>query len=105
MIFFLIYIAVIIYITIPICKIVWYDLLDRDLVFLLCTNYIAIFLLTLFISYQNYLIYNIFLSLTLVLLSYFLVRKIKKILGHYQILSLPYFFFTVFIFSNILVLI
>ena len=104
-IFFLIYVAVIIYITIPICKIVWKELLDRKLTLLLCTNYVLIFLLTIFCTYQNYLIYNILLSLTLIILAFLLVRKIKSTLGSYQVLSLPYFFLTVFVFSNLLVLI
>ena len=104
-IFFLIYVAVIVYITIPICKIVWHDALDKDLTFLLCTNYILIFLLTLLFGNQNYLIYNVLLSFTLVIAAFLLVRKIKSIFGTYQILSIPYFFFIVFVFSNILILI
>ncbi len=103
--FFLIYIAVILYITIPICKIIWEDLLDNDLTFLLCSNYILIFLLSIIFSYKDNLIYSILISLTLVIASFLLIRKIKYILGHYQILSLPYFVFIVFVFSNILVLI
>lgn len=104
-IFFLIYMAVIIYITVPICKIVWHDKLDNDLTFLLCTNYIVIFILTLLLGNKSYLVYNILLGLTLVILSFLLIRKIKKVFGHYQLLSLPYFGFVVFVFSNILVLI
>jgi len=103
--FFIIYIAVILYITIPICKIVWHDLLDNDLTFLLCCNYLLLFILSCIFNYQTNLIYSILLSLTLMLASFLLIRKIKSIYGHYQLLSLPYFFFSVFIFSNILVLI
>lgn len=104
-IFFLIYMAVIIYITIPICKIVWQEKLDKDLTFLLCLNYILIFLLTIMCSMQNYILYNVLLSFTLMIGAFFLVRKIKAIMGHYQVLSLPYFFLTVFVFANILMLI
>ena len=103
--FFIIYIAVILYITIPICKIVWFDLLDNDLTFLLCANYILIFLLTLIFNYRSYLVYTILVSLTLTIMSFLLVRKIRSIMGCYQLLSIPYFIFTVFVFSNILVLI
>ena len=103
--FFLIYIAVILYITIPICKIVWNDKLDNDLTFLLCCNYILIFLLSVLASYTNYLIYSILVSLTLVIAAFLLVRKIKHIYGYYQLLSIPYFIFWVFVFSNILTLI
>ena len=103
--FFLIYIAVILYITIPICKIVWMENLDNDLTFLLCTNYILIFLLSIIFNYQNNLVYSILISLSLMILAFLLIRKIRDIFGHYQLLSLPYFCFTVFVFSNILVLI
>jgi len=103
--FFVFYIAVILYITIPICKIVWDDKLDNDLIFLLCSNYILIFLLSIIFNYQTNLIYSILLSLTLMISAFILIRKIKSIFGHYQLLSIPYFIFTVFVFSNILILI
>ncbi len=103
--FFLIYIAIILYIIYPICKIVWYDLLDRDLTFLLCTNYLLLFLLSIIFDYQTNLLFSILTSLTLVIFSFLLVRKIKSTLGCYQLLSIPYFCFCVYLFSNILVLI
>lgn len=103
--FFIVYIAVILYITIPICKIVWNDLLDKDLTFLLCVNYLLIFLLSIIFNYQTNLLYSILLSLTLMIAAFLLVIKIKSIFGHYQVLSIPYFLFIVFVFSNILVLI
>ena len=103
--YFLIYVAIILYIIIPICKIVWLNYLDNDLIFLLCSNYLLLFLLSLVFDYNHNLILSILISLTLVILSFFLIRKIKKIFGHYQLLSLPYFCFCVFTFSNILVLI
>lgn len=103
--FFIIYIAIIIYITIPICKIVWYDLIDNDLTFLLCCNYILLFFLAIIFNYRTNLIYSILISFSLMIASFLLIRKIKSIMGSYRILSIPYFCFTVFLFSNILVLI
>lgn len=100
--FFIIYIAVIIYITIPICKIIWYDLLDNDLIILLCSNYLLIFLLSIIFDYHNNLIYSILICLTLLILAFLLIRKIKSIFGKYQLLSIPYFIFIIYIFSNIL---
>lgn len=103
--YFLVYIAVIIYITIPICKIVWEEKLDNDLTFLLCTNYILIFLLSIIFSYQSNIIYSILISFTLMISSFMLIIKMHNIFGRYQLLSLPYFCFVVFTFSNILMLI
>lgn len=98
------YIAVIIYITIPIIKIIWQDLLDNDMVFLLCTNYILIIMLSiLFTSFP--LIYSILGSMTLMIMAFLLIRKIKLVMGFYQALSIPYFIFTVYTFSHILTLI
>lgn len=103
-IYFLFYMASIIYILIPICKIIWRDKLDNDLTYLLCCNYILLFSLSI-INYQTNLIYSILLSFTLMIFAFLLVRKIKSIFNHYQVLSLPYFIFIVFTFSNLLCLI
>lgn len=103
--FFIFYIAVIFYITVPICKIIKLNLMDNDLTFLLCCNYILLFMLSIIFNYQNNLIYSFLISLTLVFFSFSLIRKIKKIFRHYQILSIPYFCFCVFLFSNIISLI
>ena len=103
--FFLIYIAVIIYILIPICKIIWNDLLDNDLLYLLSSNYILLFMLSIIFNYQTNLIYSILISFTLMVFSFLLIRKIKYIYNRYQILSLPYLFFVVYLFSNIITLI
>ena len=103
--YFLIYIAVILYILFPICKIIWNDKLDNDLIFLLCSNYLLLFLLSVIFDYRTDLLLSILISLTLVFFSFFLIRKIKKVFGHYQLLSIPYFCFCVFTFSNILCLI
>lgn len=103
--FFMIYIACVVYITIPICKIIWYDKLDNNLTFLLSTNYIFIFLLSIIFSYHSNIIYSILISLTLMILSFLLIRKIKNIFGCYQLLSIPYFILSVYVFSSILILI
>ena len=102
---FIMYIASILYLLIPVCKIVWNDNLDNELLFLLSSNYIVIFLLSIIFDFQNNLGFSILISFILMLLAYFLIRKIKNIYNHYQLLSIPYFCFTVFVFSNILVLI
>ena len=103
--FFLIYIAVIVYITIPICKIVWNERLDNDLLFFLSSNYILIFLLAIIFNYETNLLYSILVSFILMIDAFLLIRKIKAIFNRYQLLSIPYFVFTVYIFSSILTLI
>ena len=56
--YFICYMAVIIYILIPICKIIYHNLLDNDLLYLLCCNYLLLFALAL-INYQIDLLYSI----------------------------------------------
>ena len=104
-ILFLIYIACVCYITIPVCKIIWEEKLDNDLLFLLSSNYIFIFLLSIIFNSSYHLFYSILISLILMILSFLLIRKIKNIYNYYQILSIPYFCFCVYTFSNILILI
>lgn len=103
--YLLFYMAVIIYITIPVCKIIWFDLVDNDFYFLLSTNYLLLFTLSIIFDYHNHLIYSILVSFTLMVFSFLLIRKIKSIFKHYQILSIPYLIFTIFSFSSILCLI
>lgn len=103
--FFIIYVACVIYITIPICKIIWNELFDNDLLFLSLANYILIFLLSIIYNSTYHLFYSILVSLVLMILSFLLIRKIKSIYNRYQILSIPYFIFCVYVFSNILILI
>ena len=100
--YFIIYFAVVIYITIPICKIIWFDKLDNDLTFLLLTNYILLLLLSIVFNYHYHIIYSSLISLTLVISSFLLIRKIKDIFGYYSILSIPYFIFITYTFANIL---
>ena len=102
--YFLIYIAVIIYILIPICKIIWNDKLDNDFTYLLCCNYMLLFALSI-TNYYVYLTYSILLSFTLMVFAFLLIRKIKNIYNRYQLLSLPYFVFMVYTFSKIISLI
>jgi tryptophan-rich sensory protein len=104
-IFFTIYIAVLLYILIPIIKIIWKDLLDKDLEFLLICNYILLFLLSFLFNNIYYLITNILLCFTLMIFSFLLIRKIKQINGYYSLLSIPYFIFIVYSFSYLLSLI
>jgi len=103
--FFLIYIAVISYITIPICKIVLQDKLDNDLIFLLSSNYILLFLLSFLSSTNIKLVFLLLASFSLMIVAFLLIRKIKSIFNYYQLLSLPYFCFIVYVFSSILMLI
>ncbi len=103
--YFIIYVAVLLYIAIPIIKIIIDDKLDNDLKFLLWINYLLLFLLSMIFDYYNQIIYSVFISFSLCLSSYFLIRKIKYTLNFYSLLSIPYLIWTTWTFSYIITLI
>lgn len=98
----LIFIAVLIYLTIPVFKILWLDKYDNNFLFTLILNYLLLFMLIIFYNHNFNIIYLLLISLFLMIESFILIRKIKYILNNYQLLSLPYFFYTIYIFSLIL---
>ncbi len=102
--YFIFYIFSVISIIIPICKIIWYEKDDNDFKFLLLSNYILLFALSFTFDYKD-MIFSLLLSTSLIVLSFLLIRKIKTIFSFYPLLSIPYFIFTIYTFSNILIFI
>jgi len=98
---FIFYIISILYIFIDIFIILSKDKLDRDLIFTLFATYILNISMCLFFFYFNNLIYSLFNSLFLMVISFLLLLEMKKIFRKIPILSIPYFFFTICLFSNI----
>lgn len=101
--FLIFYISSIIYITIPIIKIIIKDKLDNTSIFLLISNYILLFSIVVYYNYFNNYIYSFILSILLMIMSYLLIRDIKSKLNYYQVLSIPYLILTIYIFSYLLV--
>ena len=90
MFFYLLYIIALICILFPTLKLVNYYLLNENTIFLLATNYILNIASALFFGFfHNYLFASIFLFMLLIF-STFLIKEFKKILGFYQLLSIPY---------------
>lgn len=100
--YFIVYVFSIIYLLVPVIKIIWNNKMSDGLLFLLLSNYILLFMLSILFSYDRNLVLSLLLSFTLMIFSYLLVRCIKSTTGYLKILSLPYLFFTVFTFSSIL---
>lgn len=100
--YFIVYVFSIIYLLVPVIKIIWNNKMSDGLLFLLLSNYILLFMLSILFSYDRNLVLSLLLSFTLMIFSYLLIRCIKGTTGSLKILSLPYFFFTVFTFSSIL---
>ena len=98
---FIFYIVSVIYIAIDVYIVIKKNLLNNDLIYWLITTYILNISMSLFYFYFNNLIYSLFNSLFLMVISFFLILDLKRVLKRTPILSLPYFLFTIMLFSNI----
>ena len=98
---FIFYITSIIYIAIDIFLVVRKDLIDKDLLFCMFSTYIFNLSLNLFYFYFNNLTYSLLNSLFLMVTSFLLILDLKRVLKKTPLLSLPYFLFTIVIFSYI----
>lgn len=98
---FVFYLISIFYIAIDIFIILKKDALDKDLIFCLFATYILNISMSLFYFYFNNLLYSLLNSLFLMIISFILILDIKRVLKKTPMLSLPYFLFTIILFSNI----
>ena len=101
--FYLFFLFSIIYIMIPIIKIILLDKLDNNTLFILLTNYILLFGIIIFYALYTYSIYPVILAFFLMISAFYLLRDLKRHLYYYQLLSLPYFLITIYIFSYSLI--
>lgn len=103
MFLYLLYVVVIALLLEPIWKIITFDLMDDDTLFLILTSYLlnvatAIF----FLFFQNML----FSLISITMLSVFtilLILKFKKVFGFYKLTSIPYLLYVLFMFTYILI--
>lgn len=101
--FLLFFIFSILYLLIPIIKIIMNDKLDNNSIFLYLSNYILLFSILVFYNYFNNYIYSFIISVFLMIFSFLLIRDFKSKMGYYQILSIPYFILTIYMFSYLLI--
>ena len=88
----------------PIKKMVFQDKIDNDFLFIYISNHILLLAFVYYFVISSQLFFSFFVSLFSMVFSYLLIYHIKNILGKYQLLSLPYFFLSVYTFANILML-
>ena len=98
---FIFYLVSVIYISIDIFIILKKDILDKDLFFSLFASYILNLSISIFYFYYNNLAYSLLNSLFLMIISFLLLLDLKRVLKKTPILSIPYFLFTIILFSNI----
>lgn len=77
--------------------------MSKDLLFFLFANIILAFTLCIFYFYfyDEYIAF--FISFLFMINNYFIVREIKHIYKRYIIYSIPYFIFSVYVFSYLLI--
>lgn len=98
---FIFYLISIIFISIDIFLLIFKNKLNKDLIYVLFTTYILNISMCLFFFYFNNLVYSLFNSLILMVTSFLLIIDLKRTFNKTPILSIPYFIFTIFLFSNI----
>lgn len=89
---------------IPIKKIISLKKIDNDFLFIILSNIIFQFSIFCFFKIYHNIIISFYLAFFLMIFAYLLIYNIKNILGKYQIYSLPYFIFNVYIFVKILII-
>lgn len=100
--FFIIYIACILYMAIPIIRLIIMDKLNKDTLFLLLTSYILLFSLSVFYGFYNNLYISVIIAFFLMILAFLVIRDFRNIFGKYQLLSIPYYLLTIYMFSYLL---
>lgn len=104
MIFYLFYIISVLLIVIPIFKIVNYNILNENTLFLLLTNYILNIAVVIFLCYfQNYF-FSLIFGIILLIFAFLLIKDFKKIFGNYELVSVPYFLVVFYTLMYILIL-
>lgn len=98
---FIFYLISISFICVELFIILKKNLLNKDLLFYLFTTYILNIAVSLFYFYFNNLNSSLVFSLFLMVISFVLLLEIKRVLKKTPVLSIPYFLFTIFLFSNI----
>ncbi len=85
----------------PIKKIIIFEKLDNDFLFIYISNLILLLALFYYFILLGHLFFSFFISLFFMIFSYLLIYHIKNLLGKYQLLSFPYFFLSVYTFAII----
>ena len=101
--FYLTYVFSILYISIPIFKLIIEDLINNNTLFLLLSNYILLFGLSILYGFYNSVFYSLIIAFILMIFAFLLIRDFKTLFGRYQLLSMPYYILTIYMFSYILV--
>lgn len=104
MIFYLFYIISIILIVIPILKIVSYNLMNENTLFILLTNYILNIAVVIFLCYFENYIFSLLFGIILFIFAFLLIKNFQKIFGSYELTSVPYFLVVFYTLMYILVI-
>ena len=96
--FYFIYIAFIIFISITIYQLINRKLLNDDLLFLILCNYLLNITTALFFGYYGSLIFAFISSLLLIIFATWLYFAMTKAFGKIKFFPLPYLFLTYFVF-------
>ena len=103
MILYLLYIVVIALIIEPIWKIISFDLMDENILFLVLTNYLLNIAVALFFLFFHNMLFSLISITLLSVFTILLTLRFKKIFGFYKLTSVPYLLYVLFMFTYILI--
>ena len=96
--FYFVYIAFIIFISITIYQLINDKLMNEDLFFLICCNYLLNITTAIFFGYYSNLIFAFFSSLLLLIFATMLYYQIIKAFDKIKVFPIPYLFLVYFVF-------
>ena len=103
LLFFLFYIICAGLLLIPIFKIVEFNILNENTLFLLLTNYILNIGVAIFFGYFYNLLFSLIAISFLLSFAFLLIKDFKRLFGSYNLASIPYFLMVFYSFVYILI--
>ena len=103
LLFFLFYIICVGLLLIPIFKIVEFNILNENTLFLLLTNYILNIGVAIFFGYFYNLLFSLIAISFLLSFAFLLIKDFKRLFGSYNLTSIPYFLMVFYSFVYILI--
>ncbi len=101
--FYIIYIAFILFFCIPIYQLLSNHLMNNDLLFLICCNYLLNITTALFFGYYSSLLFACISALALAIFATLLVIKMTAAFQRIKFFTLPYLFLCYFTYFFILI--
>ena len=103
MFLYLLYVVSIALVLEPIWKVVSFDLMNEDTLFLILTSYLLNIATALFFLFFQNMLFSLISITMLSIFAILLILRFKKVFGFYKLTSIPYLLYVLFMFTYILI--